>query len=221
MQKAMGGRGGKFGNMGGEDRGGGFGGGGGYTGTSGDSTPNGLRRDRYLQTTETSRALPVGLVLIVDQSNIQDVLVALADSRLRIQTTQVAFQHVRGIRPADAGDTPPGMADRPGGLDRPPPNMGKLMPGVGTGARRGGGDDDRPAGARGGKFGGPGGMGGMVPPPGGVPGGYGAPSMTGQDEDDPNLVELSVYCIATLYERFPPKKVDETADAAKTAEKKP
>jgi hypothetical protein len=224
MQKAMGGRGGKFGNMGGEDRGGGAGGFGGYTDTSGDRTPNGLRRDRYLQTTETSRALPVGLVLIVDQSNIQDVLIALADSRLRVQTTQVAFQHVRGIRPADAGEGQPGMAERPGAPGAPPPSMGKLMPGVGTGGlRRGGGDDDRPAGPRGGKFGGPGGMGGMIPPPGGIPpgGGYGAPAATGQDEDDPNLVELSVYCIATLYERYPPKKVDETADPAKSAEKKP
>jgi hypothetical protein len=67
----------------------------------------------------------------------------------------------------------------------------------------------------------------MAPPPGGTPpiggysGGYpGGPGTTGQDEDDPNLVELSVYGIATLYERFPPKKVDETAGADKAAEKK-
>jgi hypothetical protein len=54
--------------------------------------------------------------------------------------------------------------------------------------------------------------------------GPGMPGMsygTGQDEDDPNLVELSLYGIATLYERFPPKKTEDTPDASKTPEKKP
>jgi hypothetical protein len=54
-------------------------------------------------------------------------------------------------------------------------------------------------------------------PSGGFPGMTG---QTSQDEDDPNLVELSVYGIATLYERYPPKPPDATADANKQAEKK-
>jgi len=52
-------------------------------------------------------------------------------------------------------------------------------------------------------------------PKGGFTGGTGG---MGQDEDDPNLVELSIYGIATLYERYPPKKPDETTDANKPPE---
>lgn len=235
----MGPRGGKLGGMGEGPGGPGGMGGMGAGDTGGDRTDNGLRRDRYLQTTETSRALPFGLVLIVDQSNIQDVLVALADSRLRVQTTQVAFQHVRGIRPSDTGEAGPAGGDRPGGMERPG-GIGKpgMPPGLGTGGGRGG-DDVRGPGPGGGgrKFSGmgggppgPGGKFGGMAPPGGIPplGGYsggflGAPGMTGttgQDEDDPNLVELSVYGIATLYERYPPKPADQTADPSKAAEKK-
>jgi hypothetical protein len=234
-------RGGKFGGMPGMGDSGGPGMMG--MGMGGDFTPNGLRRDRYLQTTETSRALPLGLVLIVDQANIPDVLVTVTDSRLRIQVTQVAFNHVRGIMPPvydDPNQQQPGMG--PGG--------GLMQPGMGPGMGRGGfgggrgtdiGDRGPGPGARGGKFGGgsapamgegggvprsprggmpsmgPGGMG-----PGGFPGMPGMTGMTSQDEDDPNLVELSIYGIATLYERYPPKPPDpnQTTDANKTAEKK-
>ena len=34
---------------------------------------------------------------------------------------------------------------------------------------------------------------------------YYDPNESGMDEEDPNLVELAVYGIASLYERFPPK----------------
>jgi hypothetical protein len=204
---------------------------GGLGSSGGDLTANGLRRDRYLQTTETSRALPIGLVLIVDQANIPDVLVTVADSRLRIQVTQVAFNHVRGIMPPSPDDPnpqQPGM-ERPGGFGRGglPGGRGDMGDrGPGPGGRKGMGGSAPSAGEgssrppRGGMPSmGPGGM------PGGFPGGFpGLPGMSAQliqDEDDPNLVELSIYGIATLYERYPPKPPDPSADANKPAEKKP
>lgn len=108
-----------------------------------DLTPvNGLDRNRYVFVTEQVRHLPIALHLVVDQTHIHEVLVALSNSRLRVQTTQVQFRHVRGIRSSIAE---PGAA-------APPPT-----------------------------------------------------STTPSSEDDPNLVELAVYGLASLYERFPPK----------------
>ena len=50
-------------------------------------------------------------------------------------------------------------------------------------------------------------------------GGTGDPSggVSEADEDDPNLVEFAIYGIASLYERFPARKIDPNApvDAAK------
>lgn len=196
-------------------------------GMTGGVTVNGLRRDRYLQTTETSRALPVAMVLIVDQANIPDVLVAVADSRMRIQTTQVTFAHVRGIQPYSYDpnqltgmDRPPmfGPGGAPGGLPTGP--AGALGGGSAPSRGEGGGGDMR-LGGRG--FGPPMPGGGRFQPPGSFPGmgpgSQGAFSMTGQ-EDDPNLVELAIYGIATLYEKYPPKKTEETTDASKAAETK-
>ena len=79
--------------------------------------------------------------------------------------------------------------------------------------------------ARGGSGAGPGsagmgsgiGMGGTNRP--GTFGGTGDPSggVSEADEDDPNLVEFAIYGIASLYERFPARKIDPNApvDAAK------
>ncbi len=45
----------------------------------------------------TVRHLPVAMLLIVDQTHMHEVLVAMSNSRLRVQTTQVQFHHVGGI----------------------------------------------------------------------------------------------------------------------------
>jgi hypothetical protein len=63
-----------------------------------------------------------------------------------------------------------------------------------------------------------GGTGGRMAPPGGggvmpPPGGFGSPVLNSADDTDPNLVELAVYGIAALYERFPPKPPAEQAGA--------
>jgi hypothetical protein len=180
-------------------------------------TANGLIKYRYLDITPQVRRMPIGMVLVVDQAHVQDVLTAFANSRLRIQTTQWHLQRVRGLQP-------------PAPLEIYGPEMPFVGPG-GVGAGPGGfgvpgGDPDRP------RFGPvmPGSMG--VPRPGGVmpgdmergigPGGYseysgypGAYGMLGSEQLEFNLVELAVYGVASLYERFPPAPPKEPpADAA-------
>jgi hypothetical protein len=181
---------------------------------------NGLDRNRYLHVTEQCRHLPFGLLLIVDQANIPDVLTALANSKLRIQITQVQFQHARGVQPAAGGSEPGAGGTAMGPM--PPGAMGPTMgrpgmvrPGAGGGTPPGYGQMmERARGGRGDSRYGP-----MPPPPTsregvpGAPGGFG-PETAGMSEDDPNLVELGIYGIAALYERFPPKKKEPGADTS-------
>ncbi|MFN4261514.1 MAG: hypothetical protein ACK4RK_19700 [Gemmataceae bacterium] len=62
-----------------------------------NKTPHGLERLRYmLEPSHQCRQLPFGMVLLVDQAHVQDVLTALSNSKLRIQTTQVEWQRYRG-----------------------------------------------------------------------------------------------------------------------------
>ena len=82
----------------------------------------GLERNRYLETSEQVRRMPIGMVFIVDQAHIQDVLTSFAKSRLRFQVTQVEWKRYRGsIQPAVIedgkveGEVGPGMRRR-----RPP-----------------------------------------------------------------------------------------------------
>ncbi len=122
-----------------------------------DLTPNGLPRNRYIAVSEQCRHIPVALHLVVDQSQLHEVLAATTNSRLRVQTTQVQFRHIGGVqsRFADAGSgtrTPSG------------PSPGRFRAGATVGA---------------------------------------AP--VASSEDDPNLLEVAIYGIATLYERYPPK----------------
>jgi len=100
-------------------------------GPVGDPTPNNLlERNRYIQVTDQCRHLPVGLVLIVDQAHIQDVLVAVANSRLRVQVTQVDFEHAHGYVPA-ASDAEEGAVEgMEGGRATPPMMAAETMPGM-------------------------------------------------------------------------------------------
>ena len=197
---------------------------------SGNRTPNGLERNRYYQVNNQVRRLPLGLVLVVDQAHIQDVLTAFINSRLRIQTTQVHWHHIRDVPPPTPADLEGGVADpsqvgqvTPGYDEErrgtagitPGPGGRSLFPRAGFGpgaplsgfrpgiaASRGEGGD--PEGGRPG-FGRPlftGGIGSYRGPTG--------ETMTGPDgqpllTDDPNLVQLCLYGIASLYERYPPK----------------
>ena len=71
-------------------------------------------RNRYVDVTEQVRRMPIGIVVVVDQSYIQDVLVAFANSPLRFQITQVVWTRFRGdLGFSGAGDDPFGSGSQP------------------------------------------------------------------------------------------------------------
>jgi hypothetical protein len=206
---------------------------------SGNLTPHGLRRDRYLQANAYVRSMPIALVLVVDQSHIQDVETALLNSRLRIQITQESWVRAHNFHPGSEGGAFAGGGEMRGGA------MGGTMGGMmgmmqrmrggmgapgGPAAGIGAGVGIRPGSAPARTEREPGimgrGAGGISTPAGGMgkikglnTGGIGPDGLgTGLSEtgtfeqpDDPNLVELTIYGIASIYERYPPnpKKKDE------------
>ncbi len=220
-----------------------------------NTTPNNnMDRERYLQAPKEgespekpSRHLPIALALIVDQSNMQDVLVTLANSRLRIQITQVEFRRQHGIKPLTDDEKGGGsgfqrsgpVMSMMGGMGAPPRMMGASAGGggPGAGARQMMQSQQRMMMAMGGSGQGAGGsgpgagarqmmqsqqrmmmaMGGrggsnpqIVGPMGGMPGtfsGTAGPTKL-QDREDENLVEMTVYGIATLYRRLDPPKTE-------------
>ena len=130
-----------------------------------DTSLNGFVRNRYTDYTETVRRLPVGMLLIVDENHIQDVLTAVANSDLRIQTTQVGWQHYRGsIQPPreEEGATPAGTTPSSTGPRSTGPRSTGFTP---------------------------------SPTSGGTP-------TAAPDEGGGNLVELAVYGIIALYQKF-------------------
>ena len=76
-------------------------------------------RNRYLFVTDQSRHLPVAMTLTIDQSHLGEILVAIANSRLRFQTTQVEFRRIHGAGQSNsagpAGDRPMNMPFLPPG----------------------------------------------------------------------------------------------------------
>lgn len=125
-----------------------------------DKTDNGLIRTRYTEVSKEVRRMPFGMVLLVDQAHVPEVLTALTNSRLRAQITQVGWQHYKGSLGGDGA--------RPGAA---------------------------PAGER---------------PP--------AKGPVATDLPQANVVELAVYGIASIYERYPAK---ETAAAPPAEPAKP
>jgi hypothetical protein len=145
--------------------------GGAPTGPS-DTTPYGLNRNRYIQgSTEQARHLPFAMVLIVEPAHINDVLIALADSPLRIQTTQMSFQKLARVAPPETTTT----------TDKAP--MGGMK-------------GNKPA---------------ITPSRGGEGAASGTQQATDDDNGDTSLFELTIYGIATLYER--PKKIEAATPA--------
>lgn len=198
------------GGMGSGEGGEGMGGRGGMgmgMGAPANVTANGLLKNRYIEVTPAVRRLPVALVLIVDQHHVQEVLTAFANSKLRIQTTQVhwdrSYENVRPPEEAATMETAGGSTPGMGGRGATGDTGSSEGPGGGRGMASGGG---RAMG--GGKAGGFGSMGGG--PGGGYPGLGGMGSGMGsllnmEEEEDMNLVEMSLYGIASLYEKYPPK----------------
>jgi hypothetical protein len=183
-----------------------------------------LVRDRYFEVTPQSRRVPVSIVLIVDQAHAARVQTAFADSPMRFLTNQVLMTRAKGVRSghtpqeptrlAQGGGTSPGPffpgTFPPGKMPpgtKPPGTMPPvMMPGYQPGA---GPPSYRP----------PGGM--MVPPPNmmppggrdgfrnpimpaypGMPGSPGETAVFGGDDQESNI-ELVLYGVVTLYERYP------------------
>ncbi len=186
---------------------------------TGDLTPyNKLDRARYVISTETCRHMPFAMKLTLDQSTLPTVITALSNSKLRVQVTQVQYQYIPFGASQSIGGGPgmgmPGMgmpgAGMPGmpGMGRP----GMGMPGMGGGP--GPGMPGSPGGPGGGRMGLPGGDTGGEG--GQAMGGPSAPGASGSGSAlaDGNLVDVALYGIAVLYERFPEDPKAKTAAVA-------
>jgi hypothetical protein len=195
-------------------------------GKGGAADQNGVERKRYLDFSDQVRRVPVGMVLVVDQGRIPDVLTALTNSRLHVWVTQWQWSHVGGIS-APPTESSPGEEPREvaggkqpaspmGGGKKPgmPMAPGMMGPPMAPGGGSGGGYmgtimGPRPgmgAGGAGGPRMGGGLMPGMMRGMGGSLNNFFSGAGEGVEPDDPNLVELVVYGIASLYERYPPKQ---------------
>lgn len=179
---------------------------GGAAGPRNATALNRLDRARYLVSNEVCRHLPIAVKLQVDQAYVNTVLSTLANNKLRMQITQVEWNHVPRSRPMLMAAGMPGAGfgfpgAPPGGMPGTgfPPGGPGLAPGglPGTGLPPGG-----PGMAPGGIPGVPG------RPPVGAPGGPGVgsnPALASLGLEDGNLIDLTIYAIASLYERYPPK----------------
>jgi hypothetical protein len=159
-------------------------------------TPSGFKRNRYVQVTPQVRRIPIAVVLTVDQAYMQDIRTAFSNSRLRFQPTQDHWHHdAGGIQSAGTStDRSRGSGGGGGGS--------RGMEGSRGGSREGG-PPPGGAGMGSGRFGSfnPEAMrrGGGDMPVGSVP-----PSAGGGDaidSSDPNLVELVIYGVISLYDR--------------------
>lgn len=183
-------------------------------------------KKRYLAVTPQVRRMPVGLVVVVDQAYLQDVLLALSNSPLRFQITQVAWTRFRG--------TLDGIGVNAGGGTGSNIDYGGSFGGFGGGIGAGSGDPDaRPGGSS--RFGPPPGAGvtGSGPGPGGFPPGTGSvgpgpgsqgsfgsnSSVVSESQITSGLVELSVYGVVSLYEQ--PRAPDAPAAGAAPDPKEP
>jgi hypothetical protein len=187
---------------------------------------NHISRERYMHVTPQCRHLPLVLRVVLDQDHVHELLTAVANSRLRIQITQIQESHVQNLLPAAAGGPAgpgagPGLGPMPGsgaGVGPVGPGGPKMAgpgpgPGPGGDGRPRGGSSMPPGGIRPGSgFGGSGGVPGRPGiGPGGTPTGPGGPVGPGmptgrpdtatQAEENSALVELTIYGLASLYER--------------------
>jgi hypothetical protein len=190
-------------------------------------TKNGFTLARYFDTNEQVRHMPVAMVVVVDEDFMHEFLGAFANCRLRMQTLQYHWHHVREkIKPAgEGGAAAPTVASGRGDTERrnvPAPSRKPADPGEAMVGMGGPGMGGRASGVRG-KTGMP-----MVGP---GPMGMGAgmagmgqgklisqPSKEDEDEADMNLVELAVYGLASIYEN-PLKPATASADANANAPK--
>jgi hypothetical protein len=186
------------------------------------TSPAQLMRERYIDTTAQVRRMPVALKVVIDQAHVQDLLLAFANSKLRFQETQVHWQRnhdmINGGLPGANPIDPTGRPGRPGTTTTPrrPPNAVRPATGTppmgiprfaGKGGRPGMGADGEDLPLAGGAF-------RRNTPAGPMGAGAGGQIIAGPIDETlpPTLVELSLYGIASLYE-----KPRDPADAAGAA----
>jgi hypothetical protein len=172
-----------------------------------------IHRNRYLFVTDQSRHLPLAVTVIMDQSHLNELLAALANSRLRFQTTQVEFRRTSASSTAAA--TAPGERSGPATYgNQPGYNQGSAS--GPTALRPSYTGTPSPSSMYGPSsgYGPPGGK--MMPPmppisppdeptttsPGVTPGTFPGttPTTAPVEQENPNLIEVTVYGIASLYE---------------------
>lgn len=172
------------------------------------STNHGIDLKRYIEVSKEVRRVPVGVVLVVNATNVNDVLTSLSNSRLSFQVTQAAFNRIPSLGPPAAM-----AAEGSGGSG-----------GSGSGAGAGSGVQTSAGG------------GGAGPPAMGLPqnrGGFGGGASSGAGGgtpsgdapkasmpvgvvDDSSVVVLQIYGMVTLYES-PEAEARIAAEKAKAA----
>jgi hypothetical protein len=171
-------------------------------------------KKRYLgDPSDQVRRMPIAVSIVVDQSYLQDVLVAFTNSPLRFQITQVDWVRFRGSLglETEAGAGPMAKGNTRGGVSMsgsgqfgqgfdtmskgPRPGSGRPRPGPGPGS--GPGPGPVPAGP-------------MSGPMSGFPGGS-TGSMVSESQLTSGLIDLRVYGLVSLYTS--PEAPAKTADS--------
>ncbi|CAN5605700.1 hypothetical protein BH10PLA2_BH10PLA2_18970 [soil metagenome] len=194
--------------------------------TAAPTTKSGLNLNRYIDTNDQVRHMPIGMVVVADDEHIAELLSAFSNSPLRVQVTQCHWQvcHDKLTPTTEESVGTPSSGTGSGKLGGMA-GMAGIGGGVGQGPGGGMGRRGRDEDGRNGMYRGGGknmNMGGqMVGPIGGAgnrPGSLGGPGRLGmggagmgagsegEEELSMNLLEVSVYGIASLYEKFPPAK---------------
>ncbi len=185
-------------------------------------------KKRYVEVTGQLRRMSVAFSVIVDQAYINDVLIAYANSPLRFETVQYHWRRATvsssgstpspSVTPGTPGNLPPGAMMSSGGSSggssgRREDENGELIGGSASGGLSGSFSFGS---------GGPPGMMGMSGPYGGIPG-LTANTLSAVSEAQANsgLVELTVYGLITIYEKYEPVKKDTDPTAAPTTPEEP
>jgi hypothetical protein len=162
-------------------------------GASQTRTTNGLEQDRYISVSEQVRRMPFGMVLVIDQGHIQDFLTEMANSPLRIQILQWHWNHFHGDikdpKEQEISGSGPTRDERPG-----------ARPGTAPGPLKGGKPGPAPVNK------------GPITTQPGFNRETGSVA-TAEERSEWDLVELAVYGITSLYERYPPKSKQAPADS--------
>jgi hypothetical protein len=212
----------------------------------GDLTKHNLNLVRYSDVNEQVRHMPVALVVVMDERHIPDFLAAVDNSKLRIQLLQFHWHHLRdekimppaeestgegGTQPAPAARAPgtvPGVQPGQGGsaqmgqkmvqMMQMGQNRSKMMQGAQMQAGQ-----TMPRGFLGRKMGGgmgSMGMGGLMAQRGMMASGLGGmPATEEEEETEMDLVEVAVYGLASLYEKYPPDTRPKAAATPGTEQK--